>query len=96
MINEERLDLLLNFSKFDIKGDKEEFLDKLNKVLKSLEPINELDLDNLDPIYGPFEKEASFREDKAQEGLTRDEALANTRESQYGYFKLMNIMEQED
>ena len=79
----------LKFSEEEIDG----FTDKFDEVLDYVAKLNEVDTDNIEPTYQVYDYIQRLREDTAKEGLSREEILQNSIENQYGYFKLLKIVE---
>lgn len=79
----------LKFSEEELEGFTEKFSDILNYV----EKLDRVNTEDVDPTFQVNEHFQELREDIVKEGLSRDEVLQNTVEKQYGYFKLMNIMD---
>ena len=79
----------LKFSEEEIRG----FTQKFSEVLNYVEKLNEVNIENVEPTYGVNDHIQVLREDVVQEGLSREEVLQNTKEEQYGYFKLLKIVE---
>lgn len=55
--------------------------------------LESMALDDVDPTYEVNNHTQTLREDVVKEGLTREEVLQNSIENQYGYFKLLKIVE---
>lgn len=79
----------LKFTEEELDG----FTKKFSQVLFYVEKLDEVDTENIAPTFQVNDNIKEFREDIVIEGLSRDEVLQNTVEKQYGYFKLLNIME---
>lgn len=94
MISKEQVEYITSLAKLKIEDDKlDDFTKKISDNLKYLEILNEVDTKNVEPLYQVYDYKQVFREDVVEEGLTREEVLENTVEKQYGYFKLLNIMD---
>ncbi len=79
----------LKFSEEEIDG----FTDKFAEVLSYVGKLNEVDIENIEPTYQVYDYNQNLREDIVKEGLSREEVLQNAVEEQYGYFKLLKIVE---
>lgn len=79
----------LKFSEEEIDG----FTDKFDEVLGYVAKLNEVDTNNIEPTYQVYDYIQRLREDTVKEGLSREEILQNSIENQYGYFKLLKIVE---
>ena len=94
MITKEQVEYMASLAKLKIKDDKlDGFTKKISENLKYLEILGEVDTKDVEPLYQVYDYKQVFREDIVEEGLTREEVLENTVEKQYGYFKLLNIMD---
>lgn len=69
------------------------FTEKFASVVKLAEQLNELDVDSVEATYGVNAHTQKFREDEVEEGLSQEEVLQNAPEEQYGYFKILKIVE---
>lgn len=94
MISKEQVEYITSLAKLKIEDDKlDEFTNKISGVLKYLEILDGVDTKDVKALYQVYDYKQVFREDIVEEGLTREEVLENTVEKQYGYFKLLNIMD---
>ena len=94
MITKEQVEYMASLAKLKIEDDKlDGFTKKISENLKYLEILDELDTKDVEPLYQVYDYKQVFREDTVEEGLSREEVLENTVEKQYGYFKLLNIMD---
>lgn len=94
MISKEQVEYITSLAKFKVsKENLEAFTQDISNVLKYLEILEEVDTKDVEPLYQVYEYNQVFREDVVEEGLSRKEVLENTVEKQYGYFKLLNIMD---
>lgn len=75
----------------------EDEADKLTKQLDSIitfaEQLNELDTEGIEPTTHVLNMKNILREDKAEEGLPREEVLKNAPDHQDGQFKVPSILE---
>lgn len=67
--------------------------DQLDKIITYAEQLNELNTDNVEPTAHVLEIKNVMREDRAKEGLPREEVLKNAPEHQDGQIKVPGIME---
>lgn len=79
----------LSFSKDEIEG----FTGKLANVLEYVEKLNEVNVEGVQPTYQVNKHIQVFREDIVEKSLTVEEVLQNAPEKQYGYFKILKIVE---
>jgi aspartyl-tRNA(Asn)/glutamyl-tRNA(Gln) amidotransferase subunit C len=69
------------------------FTKQLDNIISFAEQLNELDTENVEPTAHVLEIKNVMREDKAQQGLPREEVLKNAPEHQDGQIKVPGIME---
>ena len=94
MIEEKRVVDLASLAKFRVEEEKiEEFKDYLNEMIDSLEEIKDLDLADAEINYHVNGDKNVLEEDEIKESLSREEVLKNTVESQYGYFKILKVVD---
>ena len=94
MILKEDVEYLSDLAKLKFsEEEKEELKDEFSKVLKFLQNLNKIDTEDIEPLYQVYDYKQVLREDIVGESLSREEVLQNTVEKQYGYFKLLNIMD---
>lgn len=78
-------------SKLDISKDENIYLEQIEKVLEFLEGFNNPYENKADESKLNFD---SIREDEPIDSLTVEEALMNTYEKKYSYFKVTEFVEQ--
>lgn len=94
MIDKEQIEYLGDLCKIKFsEKEKEKYAEEFSKMLEFVEELNKVDIEGIEPLYQVFDYKQVFREDTVGESLPREEVLKNTSEKQYGYFKLLNIME---
>ena len=65
----------------------------LNILLDEVESINDVQVDNVPITYNVNNMKNPLRNEEVRESLDREEVLKNTSEKQYGYFKILKVME---
>lgn len=94
MIDKKRVSELASLAKLKIEDDRlEEFKDYLNDMEDSLEDIKSLDLDNVKINYHVNNDRNALAEDEIKDSMPREQVLKNTVESQYGYFKILKVVD---
>ena len=94
MITKEQVEHMANLAKLKFSEEEMDgFTHKFSEVLSYVEKLNEVNTEGVEPAYGVNNHIQVLREDVVQEGLSREEVLQNTKENQYGYFKLLKIVE---
>ena len=79
---------MLKFSDEELKS----FNEELNKVVKFVDKINELDTESIEPTY-QINHTQILKDHDVSQVLNRDEVLQNTVEHQYGYFKILKVID---
>ncbi|WP_210367268.1 Asp-tRNA(Asn)/Glu-tRNA(Gln) amidotransferase subunit GatC [Bacillus sp. REN3] len=69
------------------------FTKQLDDIISFAEQLNELDTENVEPMAHALEVRNVMREDRAQQGLPREEVLKNAPDHQDGQIKVPGIME---
>ena len=65
----------------------------LNKVLGYIDQLNELDLDNVEPLENINETENVLRKDDTMKWLTTEEALKNAPANTGKFFKVPKVLD---
>lgn len=68
------------------------FADQLSDILGYVDKLAELDVEGVEPMAHAAELTNVMREDRADEGLAVDDALANAPERYEGYFKVVKVL----
>lgn len=69
------------------------FTEKFAQVISFVETIKEVNTDNIEPTYQINDDTWALKEYEGNVVLTREEVLQNTTEQQYGYFKILKVVE---
>ena len=69
------------------------FIEKFDKIIEFVEKIKEVDTENVEPLYQVNEDNYLLKDDEEDQILNREEALQNTKEQKYGYFKILKVVE---
>lgn len=94
MISKDQVEHMAEICKLKFSEEEiEDFTKKFSSVVEYVEKLDELDIEGVEPTYQVNSHTQKFREDTVKEGLTREEVLQNAPEEQYGYFKILKIVE---
>lgn len=94
MISKEELLQLADLCKLEIAEDElEAYRQDLSDKIDFLDEIKEVDTEGVALSYNVNNMKNPLREDKVEESLPREEVLKNTVEEQYGYFKILKVMD---
>lgn len=72
--------------------EKEKFVIQFNQILDYMTTLNELDTSDVEPTYNVLDLANVMREDKVEEWLRQDEALANAPRSNHGFFSVPKVI----
>ena len=93
-ISEEQVKHAAHLARLAITENEAQMLtEQLDKIITYAEQLNELNTDDVEPTSHVLEIKNVMREDRAQQGLPREEVLKNAPEHQDGQFKVPGIME---
>jgi len=70
------------------------FSRQLSAIVQSIEKLNELDTETVEPLIHFLPVYNVFREDRVRPSLTNEQALANAPDHADGYFKVPKILEE--
>ena len=94
MITKEQVAHIASISKLKFTEDElEEFAEKFDGVVRFMEKIKEADTEDVQPTFAIDDDSGIMKENGEIQTLTRDEVLENTEETQYGYFKILKVVE---
>ena len=91
MISKEDIEKVADLAKLKFTQDEISQLEiKMEQSLSRIKIFEEIDTENIEPLYQVHDDIKGFREDREDSDrvLSREDVLANTKEQQYGYFKL--------
>lgn len=80
----------------NLKFSEEEFEKikfELEDVIDSVKILDEVDTENVAPLYQVNEDTYHIKNHEDHTTLTNEEALQNTKEKKYGYFKILKVVE---
>lgn len=69
------------------------FTEKFAQVISFVDKIKEVDTDNVEPTFQVNDEAGFLKDYEGSETLSREEVLQNTEEQQYGYFKIIRVVE---
>lgn len=72
----------------------QQYTGNLNDILKYVEKLNELDLEEVEPLSHPVENINVFREDVLKESTPTDEALKNAPDRTDQHFRVPKVISQ--
>lgn len=94
MIDKKEIEYLADLCKINLTEEETVGFEKdLNLLLDEVESIKEVDTEGVEITYNVNRMKNDLREEKVWESLSREEVLKNTSEEQYGYFKILKVVE---
>ncbi len=94
MIDKKEITKLAELSKINLtEEEKSSYEKELNKLLDEVEGMTKVDTEDVEITYNVNDMKNSLRNEEVWESLPREEVLKNTSEKQYGYFKILNVMD---
>lgn len=94
MINREDVLNLAELCKLSISDEEiDSYVDNLNNMIGTADGIKSMDIDGFEPSYNVNNLINPLREDEIGESLQKNEVLKNTTEEQYGYFKILRVVD---
>lgn len=92
-VNDELIDKLATLARLEFASEeKEEIKKDLSRILNFVEKINELDLDNVEPLIFMSSDVNVLREDEVKIEITKEEALRNAPQHDSDYFKVPKVI----
>jgi len=75
------------------EAEKEKLQTELNSILGYIDKLNELDLENVEPLENVNNTNNVFREDITGPSLTKEEALKNAPSKTDNFFKVPKVLD---
>ncbi|ANH82243.1 asparaginyl/glutamyl-tRNA amidotransferase subunit C [Niabella ginsenosidivorans] len=92
-VNEALIDKLAHLSKLTFSSEeKQEFMGDLEKMIGFVEKLNELDLNDVEPLMHMSNEINVLRKDIVQGSISRDEALLNAPATDGVFFKVPKVI----
>lgn len=94
MISKEKIKKVAELSM--LKFSEEEIVnltERLNKKLENIEKVKEVDTGNIKPTFQVNKNYQYLRDDKIENSFSKEEALKNAPDEQFGYFKLPKVLD---
>ncbi|MBR5154695.1 MAG: Asp-tRNA(Asn)/Glu-tRNA(Gln) amidotransferase subunit GatC [Alphaproteobacteria bacterium] len=93
-IDNETVRQIAYLARLGVEEDKlEETQREFNKILAWVEELGEVNTDNVEPLYSPFDEGMVLREDNVVEGKQSKAVLENAPEKEFGYFVVPKVVE---
>jgi aspartyl-tRNA(Asn)/glutamyl-tRNA(Gln) amidotransferase subunit C len=93
-LDKETLQKIAHLARLEFDATTEKpMLENMEKILTWVEKLNELDTDNVQPLYGMATEINNFREDKVKNHLPHADGLKNAPKKDSDYFRVPKVME---
>lgn len=94
MFSIEEINQLAEMCKLKLSQEEVEiFITMFSNVLTQVEKLNDVNTQGVEPTLFVNSKHRVLREDTVEESLPKEEVLKNAPEQEYGYFKLLRVMD---
>ncbi|MGL4629642.1 MAG: Asp-tRNA(Asn)/Glu-tRNA(Gln) amidotransferase subunit GatC [Leadbetterella sp.] len=93
-ITPETIQKMAHLSRIEVKQEEEATLmGEFQQILDWMEQLNELDTNEIEPLYHMHNNVNLYREDLAKQEITREEALLNAPQKNEEYFMVPKVIE---
>lgn len=93
MINREKILQLADLCKLDVEKEVEIYREEISNLLEAFQKMEKVDTNQVEATFQINKEKNPLREDKIGESLSQEEVLKNTVEEQYGFFKILKVMD---
>ena len=94
-VTKEEIHYVAHLARLQLKDEEAESLkEDMNKILGYMEKLNKLDTSDIEPLEHVSDVTSlNFREDKAKEPISHDDALKNAPDADSDYFRVPRVIE---
>jgi len=71
----------------------EDFIQQFTGIIEYVDKLKEVNTEGVVPTYFVNSNTQPLREDVIRDGLSKEDVIRNAPEEEYGYFKLLNVMD---
>lgn len=95
-VNDKLIQHIATLAKLEFKTDeeKENIRQDMSNMLDMVEKLNELDLENVEPLIYITERENVLRKDKVVQQISKEDALSNAPQKDSDYIKVPKVLSQ--
>lgn len=94
MIDKKEIENLADLCKLNLtEEEKSKFEKDLNKLVSEVAGIKDIGTEGVEITYNVNDMINPLREEEVWESLPKEEVLKNTSEDQYGYFKILKVVD---
>jgi len=92
-IDREALDKIAHLARLEFdEKDAEKMMQDMSNIVSWMEKLNEVDTEGVEPLTTMSHEVNAFREDKAIQELSSEEALMNAPKTDSGYFLVPKVL----
>ena len=84
---------LLRANNYSHSKFEEEMIKDLNSIIKFVDQLNELNIDNIEPLSSVVNEDVTLRDDKIQKINFKDDILKNSPENNENYYVVPKVIE---
>lgn len=93
-VTKEEVNYVANLARLQLTEEETESLaEDMNSILDYMSTLEEVDTSNVEPLEHVIDLEFRFRNDKADEPLSHDDALKNAPDADTDYFRVPRVIE---
>ena len=93
MVSKEEVKKIYYLANLNVKEEELDIIDKkFDDVLAFANEIMELDTSDCEALEIVVEHNSPLREDVVEESISREDALLNASDKEYGYFRLQRVV----
>ncbi len=92
-LTEQEIEKIAHLSKLELSSEnKKQMLNDMNKIIKFVDKINELDLEGVEPLIYVNEQSNVLRKDEISHELSQIDALKNAPNKDTDYIKVHKVL----
>lgn len=93
-VDNETVKKIASLAKLQVEDGKlEETKQEFNKILNWVEELNEVNTDNVEPLFSVNKEALNMREDIVTEGNISEKIIKNAPKQEFGYFVVPKVVE---
>ena len=97
MITREQVIKVYELAMLDLPaGEVDEMVKKFQIIYNLAEHVLEVDTEGLEYMESSVTHASPLRKDEVEPSMDREEAMANTRDREFGYFRLKTVLPEEE
>ncbi|HHV37963.1 MAG TPA: Asp-tRNA(Asn)/Glu-tRNA(Gln) amidotransferase subunit GatC [Tepidimicrobium sp.] len=94
MITKDEIRNMAELCKLNISEEEiERFMEDFSRILQYVDRLKVMDTDGVKPTYHIMSGTQPLRDDVVKDSMSREDVIKNAPEEQYGYFKLLKVMD---